>query len=436
MNPPRILFPVLLPAAVLALAAAGGPVAATDFEPPPVLKASEVLPAAALKGEHHEVIEEVHNDGYMNRFRIASDFGRFEAHGAPMLAVRVQEIGALAELAELSKAKVFADSALTAITSQVTTVREFAERPAETVKGIGDGLGRMWKRAKRTAGEVKDDLQEAKKGQEAKKETGGETGGKQDQAAAAARSYAKKYFGSTAAERRWAEKLGVDPYTTNETLRKGIREVARVDAAGGFSVKLAGLPSIPGAGVIGSVNKLVWGKDPGELKELNTKQLAAMGADKALIGRFFDNPFFLSPSRQTRFVSALADLEGVADRAVAVELAAAVESEEGALYQLGTAVMLGWLHGGEAPLARLAPVRVIPAALTADGRLAVAGPMDHTVWTEDLAAAIERLDEIGTRLGAERREVWFRGEVSERCRRELEDRGWTVHTRFARGPGS
>jgi len=151
MNPPRILFPVLLPAAVLALAAAGGPLAAADFEPPPVLKASEVLPAAALKGEHHEVIEEVHNDGYMNRFRIASDFGRFEAYGEPMLAIRVQEIGALAELAEVSKAKVFADSALKAITSPVTTVSEFAQRPAETVAGIGDGLGRMWKRAKRTA---------------------------------------------------------------------------------------------------------------------------------------------------------------------------------------------------------------------------------------------------------------------------------------------
>ncbi len=135
--------------------------------------------------------------------------------------------------------------------------------------------------------------------------------------------------------------------------------------------------------------------------------------------------------RQTRFVAALADLDGVADRAVAVELAAAAESEEEALFQTGAAIMLGWLHGGGDALARLAPSAVIPVALTADGRLAVAAPLDYTVWTAQLAAGIERLAELGARLGAERRELWFRGKVSERCRRELEARGWKVRTEVA-----
>lgn len=90
--------------------------------------------------------------------------------------------------------------------------------------------------------------------------------------------------------------------------------------------------------------------------------------------------------------------------------------------------MLGRLHGGGDTLARLAPSRVIPVALTTDGRLAVAAPLDYTVWIEDLAAGVERLAELGVRLGAERREVWFRGGTSERCRREFESRGWKVHT--------
>ena len=114
--------------------------------------------------------------------------------------------------------------------------------------------------------------------------------------------------------------------------------MARVDAAGGFTVKLAGLPQVPGADVIASVNKLVWGKDPGELRELNTQRLAALGADEALIERFFENPFFLSPTRQARFVAALADLDGVAERTVAVELAAGAESEDEAMFQVGVAV--------------------------------------------------------------------------------------------------
>ncbi len=425
---------VHLPSAFLLLAAAlafaaipDGTLAADDFEQPPVLDARDVLPAEALEGAHHEVQSEVVNDGFMNRYSIASDYGRFEAYGTLMLAVRVQEIGALAELAEVSKAEVFAESALAAITSPVKAIADFAERPEETIKGIGAGLGRMWGRVKRTAGEVKDSLEEAKE----EKEAGGEAEGEQDgdQAAQAAKEYAKKYFGATAAERRWSEKLGVDPYTTNEPLRKGIREVARVDAAGGFTVKLAGLPSIPGADVIAGVNQLVWGKDPGELKELNTKSLAAMGADEPLIERFSDNPFFLSPSRQTRFVAALAGLEGVADRPVAVELAAGAESEEEALFQTGAAIMLGWLHGGGTPLARLAPSAVIPVAVTTDGRLAVAAPLDHTVWTAELAGGVEPLAELGARLGAERRELWLLGGISSRCRHELEARGWEVQTK-------
>ncbi len=143
-----------------------------------------------------------------------------------MLAVRVQEIGALAELDEVSKAEVFAESALSAALRPVTAVADFAERPGETIAGIGKGLGRMWKRVKRTAGEVKEDL-EGPDGEEGKEGGSGES-----EAAAAAKKYANQYFGVTGAERKWAQKLGVDPYSTNEVLRKGIREVARVDAVG------------------------------------------------------------------------------------------------------------------------------------------------------------------------------------------------------------
>lgn len=423
MSNPRVPCSALFLAAALALAAPpGDPLRAEDFERPPVLKASDILPEEVRKGAHHEVAEEVPNDGYMNLYRIASDYGRFEAYGKPTLAIRVQEIGALAELAEVSKAEVFAGSTLRAITSPVTAVAEFAKRPVETLKGVGGGIGRMYKRAKRTAGEIKEDLEE-------RDEEGGEaaSGGE----AEAAKKYANKYFGVTGGERRWSEKLGVDPYTTNEILRKAIREVARVDAAGSFSVKLVGMPSIPGVRLIADVNQLVWSKDPGELKELNARSLAGMGVDETLIERFFDNPFFLSPSRQTRFVAALAALDGVVDRPVAVELAAGAKSEAEALFQVGNALMLQWLHGGEAPLARLAPSRIVPVGLTADGRLAVAVPLDYVVWTEDLAASIERLGEIGSGLGARRREVWFGGEASERCRRELEDRGWKIYTGVA-----
>ena len=76
---------------------------AQDFEKPPVFKASQILPPELLKGEFYQVEEKVQNDGYMNFYKITSNFGEFEAEGDSMLRLRVQEIGALAELDQLSK---------------------------------------------------------------------------------------------------------------------------------------------------------------------------------------------------------------------------------------------------------------------------------------------------------------------------------------------
>jgi hypothetical protein len=93
-----------------------------DFDPTPsILSASEVLGADLVNGEHHEVVERVENDGYMNNYRISSDFGRFEAYGNLQLAVRVLEIGALAELDRLSKSEVFAEAAKKSAMSSIDT---------------------------------------------------------------------------------------------------------------------------------------------------------------------------------------------------------------------------------------------------------------------------------------------------------------------------
>ncbi len=94
MKKTHVVRPVPILVILAALSALpNGPAAAGDYEQPPTLKASDVLPPEARKGAHHEVHEEVVNDGFMNRYRIASDFGRFEAYGELVLAVRVQEIG-------------------------------------------------------------------------------------------------------------------------------------------------------------------------------------------------------------------------------------------------------------------------------------------------------------------------------------------------------
>jgi hypothetical protein len=404
----------------------------TAYEEPPTLSASGILAPAMLRGEHHEVAETVTSDGYMNFFIINSDYGQFEAYSELMLAVRIQEIAALAELDELSKTKVFADAVTKGAMSQVESVKEFAEKPVATMKGMPGGVKRMFKRTKwnvEEGVEVAKDLttSESGDGSEGDDESTSErTKELAKEGVEASEKYAKKYFGVSKAERRWAEKLGIDPYTSNEILRREIKRVAKVDAAGSFGVRLAPIPRIPGVSYVQDINKLVWSTHPRELRELNMKRLAEMGADEELATRLLDNPWY-SPSTQTYLVALLVDLEEAEDRVVAVEQAAVAASREEARFFLQALGMVGGFHRHRTPIARLVGGARLPAALTAEGRLVFLVPVDDIFWTQGIAeAASGSYSEAGVDLEVTSREVWFRGGVSARCRRELEDRGWRV----------
>ena len=126
---------------------------AQDFESPPVLKASEALPSEMQRGESFVVQEQVRNDGFMNHYVVDSDYGQFGAYGNLALAKLIQEIGALDQLEEVSKSEVFRDSLKKSATGQVEAVKEFADKPVETVKGVPGGLKRSFKKYKRDAKE-------------------------------------------------------------------------------------------------------------------------------------------------------------------------------------------------------------------------------------------------------------------------------------------
>jgi len=57
----------------------------------------------------------VTTEGYYHAFTVRSDFGDFDAEGLTLLAVRLQEVGALARLDEVSKTEVFLKSAGTSV---------------------------------------------------------------------------------------------------------------------------------------------------------------------------------------------------------------------------------------------------------------------------------------------------------------------------------
>lgn len=415
----------------------GSAALAQPFDPvPTILRAPEILAADLLEGEHHQVMERVENDGFMNRYQIASDFGRFEAYGTLQLALRVQEIGALAELDKLTKTEVFADAAQQSARSGVDAVGQFVEEPVETVKRIPSGAKRMLKVARRRTAELKENAEERREERREESAEEGEGEGAEDDNGAAeladdtadAGAYLiKRYFGVTAAERRWAQKLGVDPYTSNDVLRKEIKKVARVDSAGRFGVKLLPIPRIPGVSAIKTVNKVAWSKDPYELQDFNRERLRSIGVEEATIAAFFEVPW-ISPSGQTILITNLVGLEGAENRQLAIEQVLDLESLDEGRFFVQASEMLAWLHENEAPVVRLLRgVRTL-VGLTSDKREIVPAPVDHLQWTPELVELAEgRAPELDV-PGLRSRELWLIRNASELCHERLETRGWRIET--------
>ena len=101
---------VLTGCALLALIPATAAVQQAD-EVPPRFTAAALLSPEAAKGPHHSVADDVRTEGYFHEFSVSSDFGPFEAIGRTQLAVRIQEIAALAALQDVSKTEVFLSAA-------------------------------------------------------------------------------------------------------------------------------------------------------------------------------------------------------------------------------------------------------------------------------------------------------------------------------------
>jgi hypothetical protein len=384
------------------------------------------------RGESFVVRDPVHNDGFMNHYIVDSDYGQLQAYGTPALAKLIQEIGALDQLEEISKSEVFVDSVKKSATGQVDAVKDFADKPVETMKGVPGGLKKSFRKYKRDAKEgyetakdvtgVGDEDDEAGDGEEDSastdaKEVAEKTG-------EAAEAYAKKWFGVGRAERQWHEKMGTDPYTTNQALRKRIKELSKVDAAASTGMRFVPIPRIPGASELRALNQMVWSVDPRELREQNIKRLMEAGVEEELLEEFMNNPWF-SPSAQTVLLTAIQEMDGVEGRPTLLEMAATVESAEEAQFDLANIVFLSAYHRSIKPLARVHPGRVA-VAITQEGDMLKVVSVDYAFWQEDLAGAITAFIDSVAGEPAASREAWLRGKASTRFQQELRERGWTV----------
>jgi len=385
------------------------------------LSAADVLSTDLLKGEHHTVEKVVKSDGYLNYYTIKSDYGEFAAISTAMVHVRVGEINALAELDELSQTKVFMKAAADAGVGQVKALQRFAAKPVETVVGIPSGIGRMFKRYSRQAGDAFDATKEYVAGDDDEATEGEE--GDDKSTSDKAMGVTESFIGVSSAERAWAQKLGTDPYSTNVVLKAAIKEVAWAERLGRFGMGFAAVPKIPGANVIGDVNKAVWSMDPYELQDLNRGRLVATGADEALIEEYLENPR-MSPSQQTLLTAAIAEIEAVEGRDGILRQALNAETGAEVSFLIKSVTMLAWYHINQKPVTTVIADAAIPVGVAEDDTAAMLFAVDHVYWTESIAEIAQHRESQTSNNGV--REIWLLGSASDRTRKELANLGFVL----------
>lgn len=404
----------------LAVSAALPAFAQEAYETPTSARAGDVLPAALLKGAHYTLADDVGTEGYFHRFLIRSDFGDLAATGTGMLYTRLQEVEALAALEDVSKSEVFLKSAGNSVLNVGKSAAKAVTDPEATVKGLGAGVQRFGENLGRKTKQTAEAAKDAVTGEGTQGEGGKSTTEKAVDTGSAA---AKGYFGVTAAARRWAQKLGVDPYTSNPVLSKALEDIGTIDAAGGIAAKtVTPIPTVVSKAA--DVSDLVWQKDPQELAKLNEQRLAELGVEKATAAAFLKNKAF-SPSRQTRFTAALHAVRaaGLADY---VDAAREATTEVEAEFFTESAEMLAALHAGDRVEAVLPDSRAMVARVGAQ-RAVVLLPLDRIHWTEGSRKALTEIAERTRKeLGAERLEIRLTGRMSPRARKEAEGLGWNV----------
>jgi hypothetical protein len=391
---------------------------AAPFESPPEEPAAASLEAPMVAGPDFKIREPVESDGLMHHYIIDSRFGVFPAYGRGVLKNKVREVAALTQLAKISDIDVVAKTAVRQMQDEAKTVTQAVTNPIGLVTGIPKGIGHLFHGYKAQADEFTDST---------KKSVGADASSASslaDDVRSDAKRYADRYLGVSAAERRYYQQLGLDPYTNNEVLRQVVHHLAKVEGATKLGLHFVAVPGIPYLNDVRRAMDAIYTEDPAVLRARQRTTLAGYGLNATEIARF-ENTLLLSPTRQALLEEAAKSLEGVAGRDELFRHAMGLTSEEEVQVFLQSTGLLVRLNAHRPVAAIVAGLR-LPTAQFSDGRIAVLGAFDAVYWTEDVAG-YEAALHAALPEGSGGLELWLGGTVSPAARTELSARGWEVH---------
>lgn len=380
--------------------------AAQTFEPNVTLKASQILPRELLSGANFRVEEKVGNDGYINIYKLHSNYGEFTVVSTAMLRKRIQEINAITAMEQVKKGKEFLSSFKEGGLKTLSGAKDLVTKPLRTTYGAIAGVGKVFKSASDSMFSFRRSKAESNR--------------------------LKDVIGFSKVKREYAHQFDVDVYSRNEPLQDRLNKIAWAGYAGGLSVSAALMPVTGGLGMAISVsrlsrtfNEIFRATPPNVLRGENHKKLLAMGVNKDIADLFINNPAY-TPREQTLLVAALEEMKGVLFRRAFVKFAVPTSDSDMAFFRQQQAEMYAGYHRTVARIERFVPLGRFVAGRR--GRMLVFNvPMDHLVWTETIAGFVDAAEyRMKGQTWVREKQLWVTGTLSPLARREMIKRGWQI----------
>jgi hypothetical protein len=391
------------------LGAAGG-----QYEEPPVINVSELLPSTPLSGPGYSVQPQAPTNGAMGQYTIVadasvfrSDAGTYYIESLDMLKIRLSEIPAIAQLENISETGVFAKALASNAERPVADAANMVIHPMDTVTGLPSGVGDLFSRVSLGAKQIAS--------------TASNSFGS-GQAAGEAGTATLTALGYDDVRRQLAKKLNVDPYSSDPILTKKLNKVAWVMFSARMTVDAA-MMAVPGSIIISSVeftDDMVYETPRADLIIFVQKKLKSMGLSQEEIVAFTSNtaiPLSLQ-------VKAVRDLETLGNipgrRSVAVALGNMM-TEYQARFVVTSLDMLNQWSQQRSPITRIrAPGLLV--ARDQNGTSIVPAPVDYVSWTPRIAGFATDPE----LMAMQNRVLWITGKMTPLARQQLTANGWEL----------
>jgi hypothetical protein len=388
---------------------------AGQFEQPPIINATQLLPESALSGPGFHVEQQVPTNGAMGQYTIVADAsvfqddaGTYRVESLDLLKIRLSEIPAIADLENVSKTGVFANALAQSAERPVAAAANMVIHPMDTVTGLPSGIGSLFGRVTMGAGEIASSASNSFGSGKAAGQAGNAT---------------MTALGYDQVRRDLAKKLHVDPYSSDPILTKKLNSVAWVMFSARLTVDAA-MMAVPGSIIISGVeftNDLVYQKPKGDLIIFVQKKLQNFGLSQEEIASFISN----SAIPLSLQVSVVEDLKGLGDipgrRAAAVALGNMM-TEYQARFLATSIRMLNQWGQQKSPITQIQAPGVL-VAHDQNGTVIVPAPVDYVSWTPRIAGFVT----TPALLALQHRVLWIPAKMTPLARQQLGANGWSIH---------